>query len=218
MIARTSPRSFGDLLRRFRRAAHLSQEELAERARVSVDAISALERGARRAPQRQTLTLLAAALGLTGAELADFERGAARFRTERHKREGPPSAASPTVPFYLTSFVARERELAALKALLETKRLVTVLGPGGIGKTRLACEALRTAGDDFDDVLFADLANLLDGTFLLGRIAAVAGASDANASDPLAALASAVDSRRVLLALDNCEHLGEASRERRRRS
>ena len=203
-------RSFGELLRRFRRAARLSQEELADRARVSVDAISALERGARRAPQRQTLLLLAAALELQGADRADFERGAARFRKPVPKRAGTVRSVTRTLPVYLTSFVARERELGELKALLSAKRLVTVLGSGGIGKTRLACEAVRAVAEDVDDALFADLASLVEATFLLGHIAALAGANTSDDADPLNALASAIRSRRVLLVLDNCEHLGDA--------
>jgi DNA-binding XRE family transcriptional regulator len=67
---------FGALLRRHRRAAGLSQEALAERARISLHAISALERGYRRRPQRQTLALLSGALGLDGDERAEFQSAA----------------------------------------------------------------------------------------------------------------------------------------------
>src|SRR5215469_8560140 len=70
---------FGELLRRYRVRAALTQEELAERARLSAHAISQLERGARRAPRRDTVDLLAEALALTGSERATFE-ATARLR------------------------------------------------------------------------------------------------------------------------------------------
>lgn len=76
------PSGFGPVLRRFRHAAGLSQEVLAERARMSPDGISALERGYRRTPQRQTVALLAAALGLLGDEQAQFESAARSARAE----------------------------------------------------------------------------------------------------------------------------------------
>lgn len=75
---RGSSSDFGSLLRRHRLAAGLSQEALAERARMSSDGISALERGHRRTPQRETLTLLAGALTLDDEQLAAFEAAASR--------------------------------------------------------------------------------------------------------------------------------------------
>jgi len=71
-LERTQSPSFADLLRRFRSAAGLTQEELAERAHLSRKAISALERGDRLSPRKDTVTLLAAALALSDAEHADL--------------------------------------------------------------------------------------------------------------------------------------------------
>ena len=76
MSTRTSPATFADLLQRYRRAAGLTQEELAERAHLSVRGISNLERGVRRLPQRATVTLLIEALGLDGEERTAFEAAA----------------------------------------------------------------------------------------------------------------------------------------------
>src|SRR5579862_2481051 len=76
MGTRTPPATFADMLQRYRRAAGLTQEELAERARLSVRGISNLERGVRRLPQRGTVTLLIEALGLEAAERAAFEAAA----------------------------------------------------------------------------------------------------------------------------------------------
>src|SRR5215467_6223761 len=81
--------SFGELLRRYRLQAALTQEELAERARLSAHAISQLERGARRAARKDTVDLLAGALALTETERAAFEAAARQHRMQ----SGPPASA-----------------------------------------------------------------------------------------------------------------------------
>ena len=133
--------SFGDLLRRLRTSAALSQEALAERAGLSLRGISDLERGARRAPHLATVALLADALAL-GPEDRQALLAAARPNAATAMRPNPfGSTAGPPTP--LTSRIGRAKELAQLIALLTggAARLVTVTGPGGSGKTRLALEA-----------------------------------------------------------------------------
>ena len=112
-----APQTFGALLRRHRLAAGLSQAALAERAGLSLRGVSDLERGARRTPQQATVRLLAGALGLRPEATAALEAVVAR-------RRGPPGSAAaravlPAVrhnlPVALTSFVGRERELAAVR-------------------------------------------------------------------------------------------------------
>src|SRR5207249_2106302 len=137
------PLKFGDLLRRYRLAAGLTQEELAERARLSPRAISDLERGLRTRPWRDTVQFLADALQLGAPERATFEAAA------RHP--SAPSGDSPKpilavdragprnkLPASLTPLIGREREIKGVVALLRRSdvRLVTLTGPGGIGKTR----------------------------------------------------------------------------------
>ena len=90
MGIRAQPASFADLLQRYRRAAGLTQEELAERAHLSVRGISNLERGVRRLPQRGTITLLAEALALSATDRADFE-AAARGLARQPRGEGLPA-------------------------------------------------------------------------------------------------------------------------------
>src|SRR6185503_4435277 len=121
---------FGAQLRRLRLAAHLSQEQLAEQAGLSRRGIQDLERGARRLPHPSTVQRLARALG---AEPTELVRGRGRVVL------GPSNLPAP-----LTSFVGRERETTSLRQRVQSTRLVTLTGPGGIGKTRLA---LRTAED-----------------------------------------------------------------------
>src|SRR5262245_54316257 len=110
--------AFGDLLRRHRLAAGLTQEALAERTGLSVRGISDLERGARRTPQPGTVQRLLQALDLSDAARAELQavrdRLAVGGATRRHPR--PPS----NLPAPLTGFVGRERELAEIGRLLET--------------------------------------------------------------------------------------------------
>ncbi len=109
------------------------------------------------------------------------------------------------------SFVGRERELAELSQLLVRTRLLTLSGPGGIGKTRLALRVLAGAGEEFPDgAWFVELADLGQPDLVASRIAAVLGVSEEAGRPLLDTLAEALRPRRLLLALDNCEHLIEA--------
>jgi transcriptional regulator with XRE-family HTH domain len=133
---------FGAHLRRLREAVGFTQEELAERAGLSRDAIGALESGRRRHPHPRTVRSLAVGLGLS-------ERDAAMLRARVPKRSGAPaptasapkSALLAPLPIPATRLVGRQRELAEVRRLVTGEaRLVTLTGPGGVGKTRLALE------------------------------------------------------------------------------
>ncbi|KXK60623.1 hypothetical protein AWW66_17850 [Micromonospora rosaria] len=112
----------------------------------------------------------------------------------------PPSR---NLPAALSSFVGRRTELARLTGLLAEHRLVTVIGPGGVGKTRLALEAARTRTDP-DGPWLVELAGLRDGT-LVAR--AVADALGLPVPPGLAELAAILGGRHTLVVLDNAEHL-----------
>jgi predicted ATPase/transcriptional regulator with XRE-family HTH domain len=159
-----SENAFGEELRRHRTLAGLSQEELAERAGLTVSAVSQLERGARRRPKPRTVRALAEALGLAPADHAALLD---RARDGSPTTPGPAAIALPgltpaVLPATLTSFVGRERELtAAAMFVSQRSRLLTLTGPGGVGKTRLAIEAARSLARHFPDgVWFVDLAPL----------------------------------------------------------
>ena len=113
-------------------------------------------------------------------------------------------------------FIGREREIGELRRLLRQARALTLCGPGGIGKTRLALRVLAAAADEFPDgtwfVELADLrpANLSQADLVTARVAAVVGVSEEAGRPLLDTLADALRSRRLVLALDNCEHLIEA--------
>ncbi|MFY9927511.1 MAG: AAA family ATPase [Streptosporangiaceae bacterium] len=109
------------------------------------------------------------------------------------------------------SFVGRERELGELSQLLGRTRLLTLSGPGGIGKTRLALRVLAAASEGFPDgAWFVELADLGQPDLVASRIAAVLGVSEEAGRPLLDTLAEALRPRRLLLGLDNCEHLIEA--------
>src|SRR5829696_10167900 len=127
---------FAELLRQHRRAMGVTQEELAERAGMSARGISDLERGARSHPHRETVRLLADALGLSGAARSTFVRAAPRAIGRTAARPAPAAQ----LPIPLTPLIGRHQERAAVIALMRdgVTRLVTLTGPGGVGKTRLA--------------------------------------------------------------------------------
>jgi predicted ATPase/class 3 adenylate cyclase len=120
--------------------------------------------------------------------------------------------ASPhNLPLQLTSFVGREAEIAAITRALATTRLLTLTGAGGAGKTRLALQVAANLVADYPDgVWFVDLAPLADPALVPATAAAVLGVRDSSERPAQESLVAALRSRRVLLLLDNCEHLLEA--------
>ena len=118
------------------------------------------------------------------------------------------------LPKQLTSFIGRERELAEIRRTLGNTRLLTLTGPGGIGKTRLSLQVGAEVMDDYPDgVWFVELAAVADSRLVPQAVASVLGVKE-EAGRPLAeALVAHVKDRRLLLILDNCEHLVLASAE-----
>ncbi|MGE8497960.1 MAG: ATP-binding protein [Pseudomonas sp.] len=115
------------------------------------------------------------------------------------------------LPSGISALVGRESALAELSAHLRDHRLLTLVGPGGIGKTRLAVECARELSRHFrDQVHIADLAPLFTDEFLLATIAKDLGLAPAGNEATLEQIAAYVGSRRILFILDNCEHLIDA--------
>ncbi len=110
-------------------------------------------------------------------------------------------------PVYSTRFIGRQAEIAEVSGLLAARRLVTITGPGGAGKTRLAVASAEAFGDGaaFDQWAFVDLAGRTDRAGLLS--AAAAAVSDLNITPTVDAIVVALRGRRCLLVLDNCEHI-----------
>ena len=110
----------------------------------------------------------------------------------------------------MTSFVGRRHEIDEVRRLLYSARLVTLIGPGGVGKTRLALRAAADLEREFaDGVWFVDLAPLEDAELLADTVAA-AGVRDQSASQVTATLLEFLADKQLILVLDNCEHLVDA--------
>ncbi len=210
-VAAADEASFGELLKRYRERAHLSQEELADLAGLSRRGISDLERGARRVPQRETTRRLVEALRLPDDQRARFLAAA------RESQYADASAASPSpsgLPSVLTNFIGRQREVEQVIDLLRNTRLLTLTGTGGIGKTRLALEVGRCTQTDFADGLgLADLSPLTDPRQVQHTVAAALGCREQPGRPIAASLVDFMRTRHVLLILDNCEHVLDASAE-----
>jgi predicted ATPase/DNA-binding XRE family transcriptional regulator len=198
---------FGDLLREFRLRAGFSQEYLAERAHVSLEAIGSLERGVRRAPYPATLKLLVEALSLAADERLALESAADRARGEKGTSPGGMGAGRKSnLPLQLTPLVGREDDVIRLTGLLAKHRLVTVTGPDGIGKTRVALEAAeRHARTERREVWLVDLSSLDQDAPVLERIVSVIGNPRSRTATPN--LGAVLHPRRLLLVLDHCEHV-----------
>jgi predicted ATPase/DNA-binding XRE family transcriptional regulator len=203
--------SFGARLKRLREAASLTQEELASRAGLSRNALSALERGERRRPYAHTLRALSEALGLSGGERAALA-ASLPGRGETHT-PSPTALALPTPP---TPLVGRDLEVDAASDIIRRRetRLLTFTGPGGVGKTRLALEvARRTAADFRDGAAFVALAPLGDADLVVTTIARTLGLGDTGDRSPRDTLHAYFSARELLLVLDNFEHVMGAAPE-----
>lgn len=140
------------------------------------------------------------------------EIAAGRFPIlQRAPRPTRPPARRHNLPAALTSFVGRQCELAEICRLLATNRLLTLTGIGGKGKTRLALEAGRALLDAYaDDVWLVELAAVNDATLVVQTVAKALGLHEEHARPLIETLTDTLHSRRMLLLLDNCEHLLDA--------
>src|ERR1700722_14174644 len=115
-----------------------------------------------------------------------------------------------TLPPEPNSFVGREHELDELRKLVCATRMVTLTGPGGIGKTRLALHVLALIADEFPDgACYVELADVSSPDLVVSRVASVVGVAGEDDRPLLDTLADALRLRGLVLALDNCEHLLE---------
>jgi len=208
----SAPVRFGEILRQHRRAAGLTQEGLAERAGLSEHGIQKLESGATH-PLRDTADRLSRALKLPDQEDALFKM-AARPKPRRTQPYVPslPTALGPksrsNLPISPTSFIAHEGQIESVKERLRDNRLLTLSGPGGCGKKRLAVEIARQLESEFSDgVWLIDLAPLVDDSLVSQVIATAVGIVEQPGSTVIDALSAALHSRHTLLILDNCEHV-----------
>ena len=217
-VAEQGELGFGGLLRRLRNDAGLTQEELAEAAQVSQRAVSDLERGINHTARRDTALLLAEALNV--AELvrplfvaaARGRAPAAGVLTAQQRQAHEASWTAPGgvhgFPAALTSFIGRAEPLREVAGLFSDHRLVTVTGPGGAGKTRLAVQVARqVAGQFADGAWLVELAPVADPAQVAAVVASTLGVREQPGLSAAEALARALPRQQVLLVLDNCEHV-----------
>jgi len=183
------PHSFGEWLRRRRRALDWTQEELAKQAGCAVGTIRKIEADGRR-PSKQLAEILAQRLDIPPKDREDLVRFAREvlgdaFPTLPLAQETASLAptrrdAKPThnLPAQLTSFIGREHEMAEVRQLLETTRLLTLTGAGGTGKTRLALQVaaeLLDAERFPDGIWFVELAPLADPALVVQDVVTTLG-------------------------------------------
>jgi predicted ATPase/DNA-binding XRE family transcriptional regulator len=187
---------FGKELRRLRRRSGLSQETLAARAGLSPEAVSLLERG-RRTPRMTTMRLLA-----EGLSLPESDRSTLFASVNLHE----PSV--PSLPVFADHPIGRDAELKAVAALIERHdtRLLTLLGPAGVGKTRIAVGYAATQPTQFPDgVHWFPIGTLSDPTTVLSALAGALGVR----GSPKTTIEEIIDHLRSLsslLVIDNAEH------------
>jgi predicted ATPase/DNA-binding XRE family transcriptional regulator len=202
--------SFGAQLKACREAAGFTQAELATIAGLSIHAVSALERGARRRPHVDTVRALVAALDLNGPARDALLDSA---RAPRHDGAAD-ELSDDALPLPPTALLGRDADVRTLRRWLAdpAARLITLTGPGGAGKTRLALELARLIAAEGDvRVRFVPLAAVRDSELVAAAIAEALGLSDVTALDLSRRARVACADRQALLLLDNFEQILEAS-------
>jgi predicted ATPase/DNA-binding XRE family transcriptional regulator len=190
-----------ELIRQHRARAHLSQEELAERAGVSARTIGDIETGISLWPRAITISLIAEALELDAQARETLRTASSR----RGLRQGAGAALPQAV-----DLIGREREIAALRALLldPATRLVTLTGGPGVGKTALAVALAADVADAIaGEVRFIEFATLPDPLLVPTKIALALGVRDVRGDSVAASVASVIGDRPMLLVLDNFERM-----------
>lgn len=203
---------FATLLTRYRVAAGLTQQELAERAKLSTRGVSDLERGVKSRPRLYTVQQLTEALQLSAEQRAVFQGAARPFDAPANGQHQP--AVPLPLPSPLTPMIGREREEAEAVYLVRWHgvRLLTLLGPGGVGKTRLALEVARCLRADFDDsVMLVTLSSIREPELFLPAIVEALGLEGGGSKPAQALLIEHLRDRRALLLLDSFEHLIESA-------
>jgi len=208
------PPTFGALLKRYRVAAGLSQEALAELAGLTAQGIGAQERGLRQTPHRDTVTMLAEALGLSPEESRALEATVRRRHGPQPASDQPATAMALTLPIVRAPLIGREREAAEIARVLslEETRLLTLTGPGGVGKTHLAVHVAAGMVKLFSGgVVFVALAPVDDAGLVQTTIAQALGLQESGERSLHESLTEYLRERRLLLVLDNFEHVTAAT-------
>lgn len=210
-MSRTQPElaAFGHYLRHLRAAADLTQETLAERSGLSTRIISNIERGAPNRPRRSTIDALADALELQNADRVAF--------IEAGRGTGPLSQpVRSTFPRATDVFVGNRETIQDVARILGDTgtRLLTLTGPGGVGKTRLAREVVgQIDASRFSDVVMIELEAIRDPARVLPTIARALGLVPLRSGSFVDLLVTMIGDRSLLLILDNMEQVVPAGKD-----
>lgn len=212
--------SFGQWIRRRRKALDLTQDALAQQVGCAAATIKKIEADARR-PSRQMSERLANLLEIAPEDRPLFLK-IARAECCPDQLALPPSPSSAPAPDHRphnlpaqsTALIGREREVASICARLRRAdlRLVTIVGPGGVGKTRLALQAAARLLDDFaDGVYLVSLASIRAPDLVAATIAQALSLRENAVQPPLQRVKDYLQGKRMLLLLDNFEYLMAAA-------
>jgi len=210
----TEQTSFRRLLKHYRQAAGLSQEALAARAGLSARAISDLERGIYQRPRFDTLQLLLGALALPEPQQALLRAAAEPEQATGVPEAAPPAPTFPSLPLAPTPLIGRAAERAQLLRLVQSAegRLVTITGPSGVGKTRLAVQVASELAPAFPDgVGWVALAPLQAAALVPEVVAQRLHLREQLDTPRLEQVHAFLQPQHCLLVLDNYEHLLDAA-------
>ena len=206
--------SFGEWLKRRRKGMGLTQRQLAARINCSTIMLKKVEAEERR-PSAQIVERLGEIFNISPSEQINFlhfARGDWKSAPTSQSEELPwhISSTSPrsNLPTPLTSFIGREKELKEISRLLSSCRLLTLTGPGGVGKTRLAIQTAHGSIKKFNDgVFWVNLVGLSEGSLIPQEIAQSLNVRGTPSEPFIETLKTYLETKEVLLVIDNCEHL-----------
>jgi predicted ATPase/DNA-binding XRE family transcriptional regulator len=203
--------SFGEWLRQRRRMSDLTQQALADQVGCARITLRQIESGGRK-PSKELAQILLSKLGIPEIEHPQwirFARGLSAFPATLSATF--PSKPLTNLPAALTTFIGREKELDEITKLIARNRLVTLAGAGGIGKTSLSLQVgQKLLGEYSNGVWLVELAPILD-PLLVPRVTATAmGLRDEPGRPVIEILAAYLREKKMLIILDNCEHLLDA--------
>lgn len=212
-----NPPAFGARLKQLRQQHGLTQEMLAERVGYAAETIRKIESGLRR-PSHQVATKLAEEFGIAPAECANFvhlareapDQQAAGLTVQAAAVTFPVTPVPNNLPRPLTPLIGREQEVldAQQRLLCEEMRLLSLVGPGGVGKTRLALEVAAGLTGQFDDgVVFVNLVPIDDPELVIPTIADLLDIGEEGGQPRLERLKAGLHARQMLLVIDNFEQV-----------